>query len=218
MAQDIEKMFENYDDPKTPKLREGHQARFEAKLDRAFSEPISEEKKNPMPWLKIHCGYLNPMPWLKIAAMLVVLLAVSFFGYQQLSKNNAIIDSNNTVVDNTSDSGISADTPKLTLADISPDLKKVQDYYMTGINMQLASLKITDENKELVDGYMQRLSELDKEYTALNAELSKVGPTEATVTALIDNLKFRLDLLFKLKSKLKELKNQKNEEFKAIQT
>ncbi|HPE82270.1 MAG TPA: hypothetical protein PLV43_00995 [Aequorivita sp.] len=205
MAQDIEKMFENYDDPKTPKLREGHQARFEAKLDRAFSEPISEEKK-------------NPMPWLKIAAMLVVLLAVSFFGYQQLSKNNAIIDSNNTVVDNTSDSGISADTPKLTLADISPDLKKVQDYYMTGINMQLASLKITDENKELVDGYMQRLSELDKEYTALNAELSKVGPTEATVTALIDNLKFRLDLLFKLKSKLKELKNQKNEEFKAIQT
>jgi len=205
MAQDIEKMFENYDDPKTPKLREGHQARFEAKLDKAFSEPISEEKK-------------NPMPWLKIAAMLVVLLAVSFFGYQQLSKNNAIIDSNNTVVDNTSDSGISADTPKLTLADISPDLKKVQDYYMTGINMQLASLKITDENKELVDGYMQRLSELDKEYTALNAELSKVGPTEATVTALIDNLKFRLDLLFKLKSKLKELKNQKNEEFKAIQT
>lgn len=205
MAQDIEKMFENYDDPKTPKLREGHQARFEAKLNKAFSKPISEEKK-------------TPMPWLKIAAMLVVLLAVSFFGYQQLSKNNAIIDSNNTVVDNTSDSGISADTPKLTLADISPDLKKVQDYYMTGINMQLASLKITDENKELVDGYMQRLSELDKEYTALNAELSKVGPTEATVTALIDNLKFRLDLLFKLKSKLKELKNQKNEEFKAIQT
>ncbi|MCB0469004.1 MAG: hypothetical protein KDC64_12455, partial [Aequorivita sp.] len=88
MAQDIEKMFENYDDPKTPKLREGHQARFEAKLNKAFSKPISEEKK-------------TPMPWLKIAAMLVVLLAVSFFGYQQLSKNNAIIDSNNTVVDNT---------------------------------------------------------------------------------------------------------------------
>jgi len=59
---------------------------------------------------------------------------------------------------------------------------------------------------------------LDKEYNSLNAELSKVGPTEATVTALIDNLKLRLDLLFKLKNKLKELKNQNNEEFKAIQT
>lgn len=89
---------------------------------------------------------------------------------------------------------------------------------MTGINMQLASLKIDEDNKELVDGYMQRLSELDKEYTSLNAELNKVGPSEATVTALIDNLKLRLDLLFKLKSKLKELKNQNNDEFKIIQT
>ncbi|MCB0468709.1 MAG: hypothetical protein KDC64_10950 [Aequorivita sp.] len=205
MAQDIKKMFENYDDPKTPKLREGHQSRFEAKLDKAFSENISEEKN-------------TSIPWLKIAAMVVVLLAISFFGYQQLSKNNAIIDSNNTVVDNTSETGDNTDAPKLTLADISPDLKKVEEYYMAGINVQLASLKITDENKDLVDGYMQRLAELDTEYNSLNAELSKVGPTEATVTALIDNLKLRLDLLFKLKSKLKELKNQKNEEFKAIQT
>lgn len=205
MAQDIKKMFENYDDPKTPKLREGHQARFEAKLDKAFSENISEEKN-------------TSLPWLKIAAMVVVLLAVSFFGYQQLSKNNAIIDSNNTVVDNTSETGDKTDTPKLTLADISPDLKKVEEYYMAGINVQLASLKITDENKDLVDGYMQRLAELDTEYNSLNAELSKVGPTEATVTALIDNLKLRLDLLFKLKNKLKELKNQNNEEFKTIQT
>ena len=205
MAQDIKKMFENYDDPKTPKLREGHQARFEAKLDKAFSENISEEKN-------------TSLPWLKIAAMVVVLLAVSFFGYQQLSKNNAIIDSNNTVVDNTSETGDKTDAPKLTLADISPDLKKVEEYYMAGINVQLASLKITDENKDLVDGYMQRLAELDTEYNSLNAELSKVGPTEATVTALIDNLKLRLDLLFKLKNKLKELKNQNNEEFKTIQT
>lgn len=205
MAQDIKKMFENYDDPKTPKLREGHQSRFEAKLDKAFSENISEEKN-------------TSIPWLKIAAMVVVLLAISFFGYQQLSKNNAIIDSNYTVVDNTSETGDNTDAPKLTLADISPDLKKVEEYYMAGINVQLASLKITDENKDLVDGYMQRLAELDTEYNSLNAELSKVGPTEATVTALIDNLKLRLDLLFKLKNKLKELKNQNNEEFKTIQT
>ena len=85
--------------------------------------------------------------------------------------------------------------------------------------MQLASLKITDENKELVDGYMQRgLLNWIRNTISLNAELTKVGPTEATVTALIDNLKMRLDLLFKLKNKLKELKNQNNEEFKAIQT
>ncbi len=206
MARDIKKMFENYTpEPLTPPT--GHEARFEAKLEKAFSESISEEKS-------------TSFQWLKIAAVAVVLITVSFFGYQQLSKTGGNItnDPKNSVVDTNTENNNQSDTPKLTLADISPDLKKVQDYYMTGINVQLASLKITDENKELVDGYMQRLSELDKEYTALNAELSKVGPTEATVTALIDNLKIRLDLLFKLKNKLKELKNQNNDEFKTIQS
>jgi len=206
MARDIKKMFENYT-PEPVELPKGHEARFASKLDKAFSESNSEEKK-------------ISMPWLKIAAVAVVLITVSFFGYQQLSKTGSKIsnDPNNSVVNNNTEKVDSTNKPKLTLADISPDLKKVEEYYMTGINVQLASLKITEENRDLVNGYMQRLAELDKEYTLLNIELNNVGPTEATVTALIDNLKMRLDLLFKLKNKLKELKNQDNEEFKAIQT
>src|SRR5690606_157292 len=206
MARDIKELLQNRE-PESIKIPNGHEARFEARLKVNFSENISDEKNT-----SIH--------WLKIAAMVVVLFAVSFFGYQQLSKNNSNIinDSTNSVVETDSGNIENEETPQLTLADISPDLKKVQEFYMTGINMQLASLKINDENKELVDGYMERLAELDKEYTLLNAELTKVGPTEATVTALIDNLRLRLDLLFKLKSKLKELKNQDNDEFKAIQS
>src|SRR5690606_17127489 len=107
---------------------------------------------------------------------------------------------------------------ELTLADISTDHKKVEEYYITGINVQLASLQITDENKELVNGYMQQLASLDKEYNELNAELSKTGPTEATISAMFDNLKLRLDLLFKLKNRLNELKTQNNEEFESMQT
>ncbi len=206
MAQDIKKMFENHE-TEQPKLQKGHEARFEAKLNKNFSE-INSEKKN------------TAIPWFKIASVAVVLIAVSFFGYQKLSNSGAKINDvpNNSIVENKAEKFEKSDTPKLTLADISPDLKKVEEYYMTGINVQLASLKIDDENKELVDGYMQRLSELDKEYTLLNAELSKVGPSEATVTALIDNLKIRLDLLFKLKNKLKELKNQSNDKFETIQS
>lgn len=206
MARDIKKMFEHYM-PESSEIPSGHQARFEAKLNKAFSESISEEKS-------------TSIPWMKIAAIAIVFFAVSFFGYQQLSKPGADIsnDTNNSLVKNNDEKLEENNSPKLSLADISPDLKKVEEYYMTGINVQLASLKIDDDNRELVDGYMQRLSALDKEYTSLNAELNKVGPSEATVTALIDNLKLRLDLLFKLKSKLKELKNQNNDEFKIIQT
>jgi|SRR5690554_3622888 len=206
MARDIKKMFEDYT-AAPEQLPLGHQARFEAKLNKAFSQPISEEQN-------------TSIPWLKIAAVAVVFIAVSFFGYQQLSKTgeNVMGEQQELVIENNTDNTSETNAPQLTLADISPDLKKVQDYYMTGINMQLASLKIDEENKEVVDGYMQRLAELDKEYASLNAELNKIGPSEATVTAMIDNLKIRLDLLFKLKSKLKELKNQNNEEFKVIRT
>jgi hypothetical protein len=206
MARDIKELLQNHE-PESIKIPQGHEVRFEERLKANFSEKNAEEKSS-----SIH--------FLKIAAMVVVLLAVSFFGYQELSKNNPnnTHNLNNTVVDANSENPKEGDSPQLTLADISPDLKKVQEFYMTGINMQLASLKITDENKELVDGYMERLAELDKEYTVLNTELTKVGPTEATVTALIDNLRLRLDLLFKLKSKLKELKNQDNDEFKTIQS
>ncbi len=206
MGRDIKKMLENYE-PEEVKLREGHQARFEAKLDKAFLETTSKEKN-------------NSIPWMRIAGILIIFVSVGLFGYQQLSKKGSGISENpnNNVVENTTKNVRNTEAPKLTLADISPDLKKIEEYYMTGINVQLASLKITDENRDVVDGYMQRLSELDREYNSLNAELSNFGPTEATVTALIDNLKLRLDLLFKLKNKLKELKTQNNEEFKVIQS
>ena len=55
------------------------------------------------------------------------------------------------------------------------------------------------------------------EYKLLNKELNEVGPTEATISALIDNLKLRLELLFKLKNKLKELKNLENEQFNNLE-
>ena len=81
----------------------------------------------------------------------------------------------------------------------------------------MASLETDDENRELIDGYMLRLEELSKEYNTLNVELNEFGPTEATITALIDNLKLRLELLFRLKNKLQELKDTNNEQLNEIQ-
>lgn len=204
MAQDIRKIIKNHK-PEPSELPKEHKARFEAKLEKAFSETVSKEKR-------------TAIPWLKIAAMIVVLVSVGFFGYQQLSEHNAVIDgaTHNSIVDTSNEQTDTNGRPILTLADISPDLKKIEDYYTVGINIQLASLTITDENSELVKGYMERLAELDNEYATLNLELNKMGPSEATIAPLIDNLKMRLDLLLKLKNKLNELNTQHNEEFKVI--
>ena len=195
MAQDIRKMLQEQA-PETSKLSEGHEARFEALL----AESFSNKKEN-------HSFF-----WMKIAAVGILLLSLGYFGYQQLSNDDELeTQIAETVVDRQDDK------QQFTLGDISPDLKKVEDFYLTGIDVQLASLKITDDNKELMDGYLLRIGELDKEYKLLNKELNDVGPSEASVNALIDNLKLRLELLFKLKNKLKELKNQNNEQVKSVE-
>ncbi len=196
MAQDIRKLLK--DNPeKKPSLSKGHQARFEAKLDAV----LPQEKPTFL--------------WIKFAAVAIVFLTVSFFGYQYLTSiNGETVPKNNPIVEVEPKK---QETPnQISLGDLSPDLKKVETYYTAGINMQLASLKIDANNKEIVDGYMNQLSVLDKEYKRLNVDLNKEGPTEATITALIDNLKLRLELLFKLKNKLNEFKTQENETINNI--
>jgi hypothetical protein len=191
MGQDIRKMMRDYK-PGTPKLSEGHEARFEARLNAASSKPDR-----------------NMYFWLRIAAVVLALVTVGSFAYYAMgTKDNS---DGITVVDDAQNNPIAENA--ITLGDISPDLKKIESYYTTGINVQLASLKVNDDNKELVDGYMQRLRELDAEYQVLNKELNEVGPSEATITALVDNLQLRLELLFKLKNKLQELKNKNNENY-----
>ncbi|RMA57940.1 hypothetical protein [Ulvibacter antarcticus] len=196
MAQDIRKMMKERTEV-GPKLNTGHEARFEARL----AESFPKKQKN------------RSFVWMKIAAVGIVLIGLAYFGYQQLAVKDRI---DTQVVDVETPQKEAA--PQFTLGDISPDLKKIEEFYETGINVQLASLKITDENKEVIDGYMLRIRTLDEEYIRLNSEMNEVGPTEETVTALIDNLKLRLEMLFKLKNKLKELKNLENEQFNSYQS
>ena len=199
MAQDIRELLKKHQPEKETGLSPGHEARFEAMLDRELGSSTSRRP-----------GFY----WMRIAAVAVVAFGLGYFGFQQLSADQAELGP--AVVDAIDDRG-NTTTPGLTLGDISPDLKKIEDFYTNGINVQLASLETDDENRELIDGYMLRLEELSKEYNTLNVELNEFGPTEATITALIDNLKLRLELLFRLKNKLQELKDTNNEQLNEIQ-
>ncbi|MGI9552700.1 MAG: hypothetical protein ACR2MT_15965, partial [Aurantibacter sp.] len=75
---------------------------------------------------------------------------------------------------------------------------------------------LTVANKGLVDSYLEQLSELDEEYRRLNVELNEIGPNDQTINALIQNLQLRLELLYKLKNKLNELKSSENEQDNII--
>jgi len=192
MAQDLRKMMRNRPQEKQL-LPAGHQDRFAAKLAKEFGQEKVQRKT----------------PWLQWGVAAVLVLGLGFFGWNAIKSptiDGEELVKTTTVVDK-----------QVTLADISPELKQIENFYKTNINMQLASLEFSDENQELVDGYMQRLSDLDDAYKQLSKEMAMVGPTDAILTAQIDNLKFRLELLLKLKEKLKELKTQNDEQFNSIQ-
>lgn len=202
MAQDIRELLKQDQESSTAKLPAGHKKRFEARLEKA------------LPQKKQNITYM----WLKVAAVLVVALGIGYFYTNQpnFSEGNPIVNVPAEEQDENSSEN-STVTQQVTLADISPEFKKVEDYYMANLNLGLAKINITEENKVLIDAFMAQLAELDKEYGRLNAEISKNGPNSETIEALINNLQLRLDLLFKLKNKLDELKKEKNENFEKNQ-
>ena len=177
MARDIRELFKN-DKLTNEKMPENHQERFLKKLDEALPEAKPSK-----------------LSWMRIAASVVVLLGLSLgaFKYFQPQVSGNIQEFANTKTIDTK-----------SLGDISPGLKKVEDYYLASINSELSKMTYTPETKELFDGYLIQLNELDKEYQKLSVELTESGPSELTVNAFIDNLKLRLNLLYRLKSQLHE--------------
>ncbi len=178
MAQDLKKMFEEDRLKIQNGMPKGHEARFLNKLEEEI--PTTSIKKRFSIW--------------NIAASIVVLLGLSFGAYQFFNSSVETIEPDVVPV-----------ATLKSLGDVSPDLKKVEDYYVANINLELANVKLTPENKDLFDSYLVRLEELNKEYNRLSVELTEHGPNELTVSALIDNLKLRLNLLHRLKEQLREL-------------
>ncbi|WP_299100998.1 hypothetical protein [uncultured Winogradskyella sp.] len=178
MKQDIRDLYRNEAKNEDLKMSEGHEMRFLQKLGKAL--PVKEKSS-------------NKTLFFKVAASVIVLLGLSIGGFKMFNNSVDVKDPIKVV-----------DTEIKTLGDISPDFKKVEDYYLASINLELSKVQLTPENKELFDGYIARLKELNDEYKKLTIELNKNGPNEATLDALIQNLKFRLKLVMRLKDKLKD--------------
>lgn len=192
MSQDLRDLFKKDSSGSSIEMKNGHEDRFLGKLEK-------ELHSNKKPSYRI----------LKVAASVTVLLSVGLYFFTQTGSDeipNTVVE-----VDNSEEK-----IKTLSLGDLSPDLKKIEDYYVSTINFELSKLELTGDNKGLIDSYLEQLSELDKEYLKLNTELNEIGPNEQTINALIKNLQLRLQLLQKLKSKLNELKSSENEQDNII--
>tara|TARA_B100000929_G_C15429543_1_gene394174 strand:- start:251 stop:865 length:615 start_codon:yes stop_codon:yes gene_type:complete len=203
MGQDIREMFQNEEQVGSEKIRKDHQKRFEARLEEEL--PIQKKRRN----------YSN---FFQIAAVLVVALGIgAFFLFNNtqdpVQNNNQLVE---TPIED-SDNDEKVPSTEYRLSDVSPEFKKIEDYYMASVNIQLAKLDMTPDNKELIDAFMKKLETLNEEYIALNAEIQDTGLNEETVEAMIANLQLRLDLLKKLKTKLNEIKQSKDNRYENYQ-
>ena len=185
MSQDLRELFDKQREQKY-RMKPGHEDRFMDLLDESM--PVRKKRFFPN--------------W-GIAASVVLLLGLGIYFFTANTDSDPV---QTTIVEkgNTEDpeTGIS-------LGDLSPDLKQLENYYVANINLEISQLQISPENKAIVDSFMGRLAELNKEYSSLNMELNEIGPNDQTIAALIRNLQLRLELLYKLKDKLNELKSSK---------
>ncbi|MCR1026915.1 hypothetical protein [Cellulophaga baltica] len=189
MNQDLRTLCKDAEEQEKPRLNSGHRARFSERLHQEFPE------RKPRPILF----------FVKIAAVLFIMISIGVYFF--VNKEVRLPKEDTTLVKSAS----KTDLQEISLGDLSPDLKKVENYYLATINLELAKLEVSQENKDLVDGFMERLADLNIEYQRLNKELNTIGPNDQTISALIQNLQLRLRLLQKLKDTLNELKSSKNE-------
>ncbi len=200
MAQDIRELLKQDRQLPSERIHEGHRRRF---MDRLEQDLPTKSKKY---------GYFL----LKIAASVIVIFSVSFMTFNQFQSGDSIATD---IVDNTEvkNATVLIDKQSSPLAEISPEYEKVENSILTSIKFQLSQITVTDTNRELVESFMMRLGDLDKEYQRLNTELMEVGPNQQSVEAMIENLKLRLSLLSRLNDKLKELEKIANENYDEIQ-
>jgi len=194
MAQDIKDLLKKEQFQIQTGLSDGHEARFLERLDAEL--PKEEDKVQKRSFV-----------FYKIAAAVVLLLTISVLIYPQFADKPVVTD---TEVAATETKDTKASSLK-SLGDISPDLKKIEDYYMASINYELTQVEVSEIGKQLFESYMEKLSQLNEEHKVLQQELTDIGPNEQTINAMIDNLQFRLKLLYQLKEKLNELKKSEND-------
>ena len=168
---------------KSLEMSKGHEKKFEQRLHNEFGTSTKPD---------IHNFY-------KYAA--VALIAVL--------STVLMINQTNTVSETNTQNSNQVST--IGLGDVSPDLKTIEDYYLTSIKLELATLETSQDHEAMVNSYLEELKIINTAYKELEQDLNEFGVTEEIVNAMINNLQLRLELLQDLKQKLNHLNKKQNE-------
>ena len=96
---------------------------------------------------ELHGKPRNPIRLLMIAASVALLFGLGYFG---------AVQQNSPATEKVQEASIS-------LGEFSPELKRIENYYLTAINYEMVNLEVTEENKILLDPYFSKLNTLTLE-------------------------------------------------------
>ncbi len=145
---------------------------------------------------ELHQKPITNYSFLKIAASIVLIFSIGYFALMMDGPLVSTDDKRN----------------KVSVRNISPEFKKMENVYLTAINYQIARINITDANRDFIEVFLSQLSDLQKEYSDLSVDLRKKNEvSEITLDAMIENLQLQLHLMRKLKKNLEKIDNIKLE-------
>ncbi|UAM98960.1 hypothetical protein K8354_03830 [Polaribacter litorisediminis] len=182
MQQDIREKLKDYKEENI-ELSSNHNKKFEKLLMQKMHQ--EKPKKSNFKWLSIAAS-----------VVLLVSLAIQLYPSKDREYTNELKDTET-----------SSAQKEISLGSISPEFNTIETYYTNSINLAISELEVTENNKEVLEGYLNKIAELTQEYKLLTKELNTKGVNDDTIDALMSNLQLRLQLLQRLKKQLKQLNN-----------
>lgn len=101
---------------------------------------------------------------------------------------------------------------EMDLADISPKMEEVQNYFVSSIKAEVKSLEKNRSLKTetIIENALDELEELEDNYKVFEHELTKNGNQKRVISAMIKNYQRRLDILERTLKQIEKIKNPNN--------
>mmetsp|Transcript_9604 Transcript_9604/g.11184 ORF Transcript_9604/g.11184 Transcript_9604/m.11184 type:complete len:175 (-) Transcript_9604:1882-2406(-) len=95
------------------------------------------------------------------------------------------------------------------LADVSPKLEEVQDYFVSTINQELKSVEKNRnlETETIIEEALDQLEELEDNYRLFILELNSEGNKTKIINSMIKNYQQRLQILENVLQQIEQIKN-----------
>jgi hypothetical protein len=108
----------------------------------------------------------------------------------------------------------------MTLGDVSPQYKEVENYYLHQVNLMEGELQNVDfgNNPEQKEILQKELRSMDSTYVQLQKELKANPNDERIISAMIEHYQMKIDVLSYIVNQLKAIRNenQKNTEDEKV--